>query len=373
MHILWLDAFHGGSHAAVSQGFARHSQHHVTLLTLSPAGGWRWRMRGAAITFAREVRRRTLPPVDLIVATDMLDLATFLGLTRDLLGKSAVALYMHENQLTYPLPPGRTRDLAFPWINYTSALAADAIFFNSAFHHESFFAALPGLPGRYHDYQELDLIDTLAARSHVLPPGIDLARLDLAAPPPRASAGEPPVLLWNSRWEYDKGPETFFAALTDLRRRRVDFRLIVIGEHIDPQHPTFVAAREEFADCTLAWGYAPDLEAYRRLLHQADIVVSTAIQEFFGIAVVEAIFCGCVPVLPRRLSYPELIPSHLHSLCLYDDDSQLVDRLSETIAALPSLKKIDFRSIAAQYDWSQMAARYDSAFASVSAGAAMVQ
>ncbi|MDW8148188.1 MAG: DUF3524 domain-containing protein [Roseiflexaceae bacterium] len=368
MHVLWLDAFHGGSHAAVSQGFARHSQHTVTLLTLSPAGGWRWRMRGAAITFAREVRRRALPPIDLVVATDMLDLATFLGLTRDLLGKSAVALYMHENQLTYPLPPGRPRDLAFPWINYTSALAADAIFFNSAFHRNSFFAALPELPGRYHDHQELDLIDTLVARSHVLPPGIDLARLDLPSPPARASAGEAPILLWNSRWEYDKGPETFFGALAELKQRRIDFRLIVIGEHIDPQHPTFVAAREEFADRTLAWGYAPDLETYRRLLHQADIVVSTAIQEFFGIAVVEAIFCGCVPLLPRRLSYPELIPSHLHPFCLYDDDSQLADRLSETIAALPSLKTIDFRSIAAQYDWSRMAARYDSAFADVVEG-----
>lgn len=368
MHILWLDAFHGGSHAAVSQGFQRHSRHHVTLLTLSPAGGWRWRMRGAAITFAREVRRRALPPVDLIVATDMLDLATFLGLTRDLPGTPAVALYMHENQLTYPLPPGRTRDLAFPWINYTSALAADTIFFNSAFHRDSFFAALPDLPGRYHDHQELDLIATLKARSHVLPPGVDLARLVLPSPSRRASAGEPPILLWNSRWEYDKGPETFFAALTELKRRGVDFRLIVIGEHIDPQHPTFVAARQEFANQALAWGYVPDLETYRRLLHQADIVVSTALQEFFGVAVVEAIFCGCVPLLPRRLSYPELIPTHLHPFCLYDDDAQLVDRLSAAIAALPSLREIDFRSIMAQYDWLHMAARYDAAFAAVVTG-----
>ncbi len=368
MHILWLDAFHGGSHAIVTQGFARHSQHTVTLLTLSPAGGWRWRMRGAAITFAREVRRRALPPVDLIVATDMLDLATFLGLTRDLFGNTATALYMHENQLTYPLPPGRTRDLAFPWINYTSMLAADAVFFNSAFHRDSLFAALPGLPGRYHDHQELDLIETLAARSQVLPPGIDLARLDLPSPSHHSSAGEPPILLWNSRWEYDKGPETFFAALTELRRRGIDFRLIVIGEHIDPHHPTFVAAREAFADCTLAWGYVPDLETYRRLLHQADIVVSAAIQEFFGIAVVEAMYCGCVPLLPRRLSYPELIPSSLQSCCFYDDDVQLTDRLSETIAAVSSLKALDFHSIAAQYDWSQMAVRYDAAFAGVVAG-----
>ena len=365
MHILWLDAFHGGSHAAVSQGFARHSQHAVTLLTLSPAGGWRWRMRGAAITFAREVHRRSLPPVDLIVATDMLDVATFLGLTRDQLVNVPVALYMHENQLTYPLPPGRTRDLAFPWINYTSALAADAIFFNSAFHRDSFFAALPDLPGRYHDHQERDLLDALAARARVLPPGIDLARLDMPDASERLSVHQTPTLLWNSRWEYDKGPETFFAALRELKRRAIDFRVIVLGEHINPRHPTFLAARDELADHVLAGGYAPDLETYRQLLHQADIVVSTAIQEFFGIAVVEAIYCGCVPLLPDRLSYPELIPSHLHSACLYDNDDHLADRLCEMIAVLPVLKRIDFRAIVAGYDWSCMATRYDTAFADV--------
>lgn len=365
MHILWLDAFHGGSHAAVSQGFAHRSQHAVTLLTLSPAGGWRWRMRGAAITFAREVYRRSLPPVDLIVATDMLDVATFLGLTRDRLANVPVALYMHENQLTYPLPPGRVRDLAFPWINYTSALAADAIFFNSAFHHDAFFAALPDLPGRYHDHQELDLLEALVARARVLPPGIDLARLDMPEASGQLSVHQPPTLLWNSRWEYDKGPETFFAALRELKRRAIDFRVIVLGEHINPRHPTFLAARDELADHILAWGYAPDLETYRRWLHQADIVVSTAIQEFFGIAVVEAIYCGCVPLLPDRLSYPELIPLHLHPTCLYPDDDHLADRLCEMIAMLPALKRIDFRATVTGYDWSCMAARYDAAFTDV--------
>nr|PZN21901.1 MAG: hypothetical protein DIU80_18525 [Chloroflexota bacterium] len=178
MRILYLDPFHGGSHAAVAEGFARHSRHDVTLLTLSIAGGWRWRMRGAAVTLARMLRERAQERYDLIVATDMLDLATFLGLTRELTSGTPVALYMHENQLTYPLPPGRTRDLAFPWINYTSALAADALLFNSAFHRRAFLEALPGLPGRYHDHRELDLIDAIAAKSVVLYPGVDLARLD---------------------------------------------------------------------------------------------------------------------------------------------------------------------------------------------------
>jgi glycosyltransferase involved in cell wall biosynthesis len=426
MHILFLNPFHGGSHAAVAEGYARHSQHDVELLTLSIAGGWRWRMRGAAVTFARMMRERQRPGgkqtsrqadktrsdmvsrsrFDLILATDMLDLATFLALTRDLTAGIPAALYFHENQLTYPLPAGRARDLAFPWINYTSALAADAIFFNSDFHRRAFLDALPGLTGRYHDHQELALIDTIAAKAQVLPPGIDLSRLDddrrpyrhdisysddrrpydISCPDdrPMIDHEDPrpetqsnlksvtrsplhpltpssPVILWNSRWEYDKGLEVFFDALGALDAGGVDFRLIVIGEHVDPRAPAFIAARERLAPRTLAWGYAPDTAAYRDLLRRADIVVSTAIQEFFGISVIEAMYCGCVPILPHHLSYPEILPPEHHAVCLYDGPAALVEKLSAAIRDLPALKARDFRSIAVPYDWKNLAPRYDAA------------
>jgi len=42
-------------------------------------------------------------------------------------------------------------------------------------------------------------------------------------------------------------------------------------------------------------------------LSEADVFVSTARHEFFGISVVEAIAAGVYPLLPRRLSYPEII------------------------------------------------------------------
>src|SRR5690606_15403682 len=84
MRILYLDPLHGGSHAAVANGYAQHSRHQIDLLTLPIAGGWRWRMRGAAVTFARMLRERATTPYDLIITTDMLDLATFLGLSRDI-------------------------------------------------------------------------------------------------------------------------------------------------------------------------------------------------------------------------------------------------------------------------------------------------
>jgi glycosyltransferase involved in cell wall biosynthesis len=398
MRILFLDPFHGGSHAAVAEGYAAHSRHEVTLLTLSQTGGWRWRMRGAAVTLARQTRElmRTegtsgiasssgpRSSFDLIVATDMLDLATFLGLTRDITARIPVALYFHENQLTYPLPAGRKLDLSFPWINYTSALAADMLCFNSDFHRRAFLEALPGLVGRFHDHRELDLLPMLEAKAHVLPPGIDLKRLDtlqgdqetrrpgdqetspntlpISPSPCLPVSSDSPVILWNSRWEYDKQPATFFEALAELEARGVDFRVIVIGEHIDPQAPDFVDAHEKFGSRALAWGYAADLETYRRRLWQADIVVSTAIQEFFGISVIEAMYCGCVPILPQRLSYPELLPQEFHSTCLYNTFEELVDKLQAAIEHLPALRQRWFGAVAAHFDWSQMASHYDDLF-----------
>jgi glycosyltransferase involved in cell wall biosynthesis len=329
-------------------------------------------MRGAAVTLARMLRERGIVRPDLIIATDMLDLATFLGLTRDTTAGVPVALYMHENQLTYPLPPGRQRDLAFPWINYTACLAADTILFNSDFHRRAFLAALPGLTGRYHDHQELDLIPAITAKSAVLPPGVDLARLDdsgallSAVGSDDSGDAKSPVILWNARWEYDKAPAAFFAALHELEARRVDFRVIVAGEAIDPAEPSFVAAREWLAPRTLHWGYAPSPLAYRDLLRRSDVVISTAVQEFFGISVIEAMYCGCVPVLPRRLSYPDLLPAEHHAACLYDE-GDLPNRLQEVLADLTSLQRRDFRAIAAPYDWSRLVPQYDEAFERIAA------
>lgn len=370
MHILLINPFHGGSHAAVAEGYAHHSQHRITLLSMPIHGGWRWRMRGAAVSMARQVAQLDSPP-DLLLTTDMLDLATFLGLARrSLPPRLPIALYMHENQLTYPLPAGRTRDLTYAWINYTSALAADAVLFNSAFHRRSLLAALPELPSRYHDYQELDLLEQIAARSHICYPGINLHRYDQPDPavppivPPDPAL--PPILLWNSRWDYDKQPEVLFAALEALAARGTPFRLIMAGEYVDPQAERFVAAQARWAHCTLHWGYA-DATSYRRLLHQADIVVSCAAQEFFGISVLEAMYCGCMPILPHRLSYPELLPTELHPQCLYHSFEELVERLDAALRqpAYLAAQTGTWRQLAARFDWQHAAPRFDALLANL--------
>jgi hypothetical protein len=54
--------------------------------------------------------------------------------------------------------------------------------------------------------------------------------------------------------------------------------------------------------------YVKHKDEYWRWLSKADWVLSTAKHEFFGISVVEALFAGCLPWLPEKLSYRELLP-----------------------------------------------------------------
>ena len=102
MNISLLSPYHGGSHEAWAQGYREHSRHRIRLVTLPPRF-WKWRMHGGAIILSRKFLQSPEPP-DLVLTTDMLDLSLFLGLTRRQIGETRVALYMHENQLTYPLP-----------------------------------------------------------------------------------------------------------------------------------------------------------------------------------------------------------------------------------------------------------------------------
>jgi hypothetical protein len=54
-------------------------------------------------------------------------------------------------------------------------------------------------------------------------------------------------------------------------------------------------------------------------------------------SIVEAIRMGCHPLLPDRLSYPEILPREFHADCLYSGPRDLADRLAAILAtASPS-------------------------------------
>ncbi len=361
MQIILVEPYDTGSHAAWMRGYQAHSTHQVTILSL-PGQFWQWRMHGGAVTLARQFLESDLHP-DLLVASDMLDLTTFLALTRARTARLPVAVYFHENQLTYPMGPRQRKELHnhLGFINYVSALAADAVYFNSRFHREIFLDELPRLLKHYPDYTELSTVEAIRAKSGVLPLGLDLRRFDAHRPAARRTG--PPLIVWNHRWEFDKNPRPFLKALCRLAGEGVNFQVALAGQNFRQNPDEFAVARETLGDRVVQYGYVERFEDYARLLWQADVQVSTAQHDFFGVSTCEAIYCGCAPLLPRRLNYPDLIPAAYHDRYLYYE-GQVYHRLRDYLAN-PAPPPVELREHVSQFDWEQQAPRYDEALAAV--------
>jgi glycosyltransferase involved in cell wall biosynthesis len=77
-------------------------------------------------------------------------------------------------------------------------------------------------------------------------------------------------------------------------------------------------------------GFEPSREKYQAWLSSADIMLSTSIHEFQGLAVLEAVALGCIPVLPKRMSYPELVPLQY----LYESREEDIEREAKAAADL---------------------------------------
>ena len=327
MKILGLETYYGGSHRAFLDGWVAESRHEWTLLTL-PAHKWKWRMRHSAINFAEEVNglAKKAKKWDAVFCSDMLNLAEFKGMAGGDVAKIPAVVYFHENQLTYPCRFETERDYQFAMTNITTALAADFVWFNSEFHRSEFLGAIDGFFKRMNDNQPVGTAEKIMKKSAIYPPGI-------TAFPRRGGRKTGPMrILWAGRWEHDKNPDDFFAALKILKESGCDFRLDCIGQQFRDGPECFAPARDYFADNIDRWGYQEKRADYDKILCNADVFISTANHEFFGISAAEAIAAGAYPLLPKRLAYPEILRGIQNTSCdfFYDGSTkQLAEKLKE--------------------------------------------
>ena len=351
---LFLEPFFGGSHRDFAEGLVAHSQHRIDLLTL-PARFWKWRMRGAALYFTNQIS--SLEKYAGLITTDLMSLSDFKALSNGIFPPALV--YFHENQLTYPLAPGEHMDYQFGFTDITTALAADRVIFNSQTHHDAFFSRLPGFLKMMPEYRPKWVVDQIRLKSDVLYPGCRF--------PARALSGadsnreSPPLIIWNHRWEFDKNPDDFFHALDAALDKGAEFRLALLGENSQSIPKAFIGARDRYGSRVVHYGYVESREEYIKWLQRGSIVISTAQQENFGISVVEAIRYGCVPLLPARLVYPEIIPDAFHARVLYTDTRELVDKLIERITQFSRFQGLRHKLAAAmgQFAWENLIERYD--------------
>jgi len=277
-------------------------EHEWTNLSL-PGRYFNWRIRGNALTWGLGERKVLEQHYDMVVATSMVDCATLRGLVSNLAVIPWI-VYFHENQFAYPVD--KENDHTEPkMVTLYNALCAEKIIFNTKYNLDSFIDGLSNFLKKMPDGVPDNVIDLIAKKSHVLAVPVES---NMITKDELRQKHAIPVLLWNHRWEYDKGPERLYNLLVELRRRNFSFKLNLIGQRFRLIPEAIKKIKDEFSDIILNFGFIEEKEIYKRTLNDSDFVLSTSLHDFQGVSVLEGVVAGCIPVVPQRLAYPEIFP-----------------------------------------------------------------
>jgi len=349
---LVLEPYYGGSHKTFLDGIQSHVPIDFTLLTL-PARKWKWRMRMAAPYFAEKM----LPLCEkekfaAVFCSSFVDVATLRSLLPHPIGQLPFYTFFHENQFAYPVRKEDERDFHFGLTNLTTALSSDRVGFNTKYNLQTFLEGVEQILKICPDMSLEGVIEKITKKTSILYPGIDFSHIDNITPQ-QSTESEAPVIIWNHRWEHDKNPRFFFKTLFKLDEQNIDFRLIIVGQSFKREPSIFSEAHEKLSHKIDHFGYLESRAEYIKKLCQADIVISTATHEFYGISIIEAVRAGCIPVLPNRLSYPELFPAEY----LYED-RELFSKLKSLLEYPGRIDKSQAKSLTESYSWPALKEKY---------------
>lgn len=374
MRVLLLSAYDALSHRYWCEALQEQFPDiHWTVLALAPRH-FSYRMRGNPLSWYSTQRATLQRSYDRVIATSMVDAACLRGLFPQL-AATPLWLYCHENQFCYPQSrhqldaQQQQNRLQAQMVFLYNCLCAESISFNSNYNRDTALAGLRDLLRRLPEKLPGELVDAIAKRSDVLPVPL---RFDSAgqgeATGRRANAAQssrPLQLVWNHRWEYDKGPEYLLAFAKVLARGERPVVLHVVGQSFRDRPPAFAQLRALLEDPQRRgvlrcgeWGHIASRSEYLALLARCDCVISTALHDFQGLAVLAACAAGCAPLLPDRLAYPEMFaPNWLYpwvddpdenALAMHSALKRIVDGLGGG-SPLPNLDAFRWPALARTY------------------------
>ena len=363
MRILLLSAYDAASHRSWCDGLRQcFNEYQFTTITM-PARHFAWRIRGNPLFFAEQIKQYCTQGLDwdLLLVTSMVDVATLKGLLPAIASLPTV-VYFHENQFAYPASRDAHQSIEPQMVNLYSALAADMCVFNSEYNLKSFLDGAKSLLHKLPDCVPYGLVDTIVKRAEVVPVGLadDVFKVAVSA---KSTASERTLeVVWNHRWEYDKGPERLLAFVKALPEG-LALRFHIVGQRFRNDPECFIELAEllKRRQWLGQWGPVSAREEYLALLAQSDYVLSTAIHDFQGLAVLEAMALGCLPLVPDRLAYSQFVAGAYR----YQSSDTIVeeaDSAAQLFMHLLASRQTNASPALMDLTWSHLKPRYQAVF-----------
>jgi len=326
--VLIVEPFYGGSHKQLID-FLQTLPIDIELHTL-PSKKWHWRARTSALYLSQIIPKNQFR--DVLFCSSVLNLSELCSLRPDLSRIQRKIVYFHENQLAYPVQNIKERDFQYGYNQILSCLVADMVLFNSAYNLTSFLDNMKTFFKVQPDFRPNidELTNEIVTKSKVVYFPVKLLEY---RPNDLRDTSKPLHILYPHRWEHDKNPNSFFQVLFKLKENGEKFVISILGEKYQEIPEIFDEAQEKLKEEIIHFGWVESKEKYFDILFEADVVISTANHEFFGVATLEAASGGCLPLVPNRLVYPELYPKNP---CVYNTDQQLFKKL-KTLCQKPHL------------------------------------
>jgi len=361
MKILLLDAYDAASHrywrAAITDMLKDIEGDSIqwTELVLPPRY-FSWRIRGNSLSWGKGeydvLQSESLDKdFDLVIATSMVDLSALRGFIPKL-GLIPTLVYFHENQFSYPVGHNKQPAVEPQIVNLYAALCADKVVFNSEFNQQTFLKGAESLLKKLPDEIPKGLVQELSEKSSVLPVPIvevqdqgDLNNTFIVKDTSnnQASLKQAPLkIVWNHRWEYDKGPERLLAFVKEVIAQDLIIELNIVGERFRNSPKAFdeieLLLKNNPQQQLKQFGFIESYQKYLKLLEESDFVLSTSLHDFQGLSVLQAVAKGCLPLVPNRMAYPQWFSSEV---CYPEADSEV----QEAKNAVQHLK---------EYNWSNV-------------------
>lgn len=337
MKILLLSAYDADSHRRwCNTLMAAFEEHEWTSLVLPPRH-FNWRIRGNSLSWAFGEKPVLDRDYQLIIATSMVDLSALRGFV-PALGSIPTLVYFHENQFAYPQSSNQFSAIEPCILNLYTALAADSCVFNSRYNDSSFFLGADALLNKLPDGIPKGIVEHIRQKSSVLAVPLESRCFHQR----KGESSGPLSVIWNHRWEYDKAPERLFSGLRQALEKGASLELHVVGQRFRRCPDVFAEMhsylQRSFPGVLKTWGYVECEEAYRELLSRSDVVLSTALHDFQGLSVMEAVAAGCIPLVPARLCYGEWFDERYQYTSSIDNPLEEASSLGSRLVKLSALK-----------------------------------